>query len=56
MSRQTVCDQCGRPKSEDEAWWELRMLSYTTARDSGSFDFCSDACLAAWSAARQAKS
>ena len=56
MSRQTVCDQCGRPQPEDTSWWVLTRFSFVAPQDNYSFDLCSDACLAAWSAARQAKS
>ena len=56
MARQTVCDQCGRPQPRDESWWALSRLSFTAGQESGSFDLCSDACLAAWAAARQEES
>lgn len=56
MSRQTVCDQCGRSQPEDETWWVLTKFSFAAPQDNASFDLCSDACLAAWSAGRQGAS
>jgi hypothetical protein len=52
MARQTVCDQCGRPQPEGEPWWALTKFSSVIPQDNLSLDLCSDACLAAWSAAR----